>query len=190
MDIILATTSTFKSDLLKSAHIYHTCLKSDFEEVDTGKDVYEIVKENAFGKAKSVADKLSSGFVIGVDTVVFHDGRVLGKPKDLDEAKRALQSLSNRVNLVITGICLIDVEKGQEYKTFEETKVYFKKIPSNAVDYYIDNEKWVLDSSGYIIENILSSFVEKIEGNYNNILGMPVSTIYNLLSSCGFEFKK
>ena len=187
MEVILATTSTFKSDLLKGGHIFHKCLKSNFEEIDGDGDVYEIVKQNALGKAKSVSSALNSGFVIGVDTVVCFEGEILTKPESLEEAKEVLKMLSGKVNYVITGISLIDVYNKKEFSAYEETKVYFKDIPEEAIDYYIANEKWILDSSGYIIENILSSFVEKIEGNYNNILGMPISTIYNLLSSCGYK---
>lgn len=181
--IILATSSKFKSDLLKSAGIEHICIESDFIEKSEEKDIYNWSKDIAFGKAKEVAKKIEEKniIVIGVDTIVYCEGKIYTKPSSLENVFGNMQELNGKKSSVITGICVINKENGKVLKDYAETFIYLNKMTEEEIRYYINNEEYVLQASGFVVENILSRHIKKIEGSYVNILGMPNETIYNML---------
>lgn len=139
----------------------------------------------ALGKAKSVESNVSEGIIIGLDTVVYINGKILEKPESLEEAKEVLKYCQNDTTKVITGITLINKNTNEIITDYAETKVTLKEISYKDIDYYIKNEPNILYVSGYVIETIISNFIEKIEGSYYNILGIPVETIYKHLNSMG-----
>lgn len=185
MKLILASTSKFKSDILNTAHLFHKCIESNFEEESTKEDVYEYVCDLALGKAKSVENKVDDGIIIGLDTVVYINGKILEKPNSLEKAKEVLKFCQNNTTKVITGIALINKNTNEIITDYSETKVTLRKITDKDIDYYIENEPNILYVSGYVIETIISNFIEKIEGSYYNILGIPVETIYKHLNNWG-----
>lgn len=185
MKLILASTSKFKSDILNTAHLFHKCIESNFEEESTKKDVYEYVCDLALGKAKSVENKENDGIIIGLDTVVYINGKILEKPNSLEVAKEVLKFCQNNTTKVITGIALINKNANEIITDYSETKVTLREITDKDIDYYIENEPNILYVSGYVIETIISNFIEKIEGSYYNILGIPVETIYKHLNIWG-----
>lgn len=187
MSIILATSSKHKSDILSNCHIKHVTCPSTVEEFSRNTDVYEWVKEIATQKAEDVLKQGKEGIIIGVDTIVYFNGQILTKPKDLEEARKVVNSLSGSTNSVITGICIIDTIKNKKIITYDESLVTIRNINGEDLDYYINNEKYLLSASGYVIENIMSCFLEKIEGSYYNILGMPVNKIYEELENMGYK---
>lgn len=176
------------------------------------KDPYEYVKYLAKGKAKSVLEKikkenknknanenenkkkksiqdLDDAIIIGLDTIVYSNGKILEKPKDAQEEKNNLKMSSENINRVITGIYLINLKTNEEIKDFQETKVHFKKIADEDIDYYINNEKDAKYASGYIMETYVSNFLEKIDGSFYNVLGSPVEKIYTHLNNWGIHLK-
>lgn len=188
MKIILATSSKFKSKILSNCHIKHTTESSNFYEISDKSNVYEWVEDVAYGKALNVANNHINEIIIGVDTVVYFNKKIIGKPLNREIARNVLNNLSGNENSIITGIALINLKTNQIVKTFSETKVKFRNISNEDINYYIDNEEYILDSSGYIIDNILSCFIDRIDGSYYNILGMPVETIYMELEKMGYKF--
>lgn len=182
MKLVLASTSKFKSAIMDKVKMKHVCIKSDFEEVSSSNDVYEYVKDLAYGKALSVDKMVSNAIIVGIDTIVYMDNKIIEKPKSIEEARNNLKMASGKTTLVITGICLINQEKNEIIKTFQESKVIMNKILDEDIDFYINNEPDIMYASGFIIETVASNFINKIDGSFYNILGVPVEKIYeNLL---------
>lgn len=182
MKLVLASTSKFKSAIMNKVKMKHVCIKSDFEEVSSSNDVCEYVKDLAYGKALSVDKMVSNAIIVGIDTIVYMDNKIIEKPKSIEEARNNLKMASGKTTLVITGICLINQEKNEIIKTFQESKVIMNKISDEDIDFYINNEPDIMYASGFIIETVASNFINKIDGSFYNILGVPVEKIYeNLL---------
>lgn len=190
MKVFLATTSEFKNKLLDIVHIKHYKIDSDFDEKKiVCNDVYEYVKSLSLGKASSVIDKVDNSIIIGLDTIVYVDGEILEKPKDINEAKRYIEKCKNNTTSVITGICIINKYTNEVISDYKETFVTLRDISNKDIKYYLKNEKDILNVSGFVIETIMSNFIEKIEGSYYNILGVPVETIYKYLNDMGYSLK-
>ena len=181
MKITLATSSKFKSDILKKSGIKHTCLNTDAEELSCKKNIFEYTMEISAIKARACANMVSEGIVIGLDTVVDINGLIIEKPKTIEEGKNNLRMASNNVTKVITGITLINLDTEEVETTTQTTSIYMKKITEEELDYYISNESDILNVSGFVFENIASCFIDRIEGSYYNILGGPVEKIYEIL---------
>jgi len=190
MKVVLATTSKFKSEILNKVGIKHSMIENDFnEDLVEKENVYEYVKKLSLGKAKSVSDKIKEGIVIGLDTIVYVDGIILEKPKDLNDARKAIDMCKNNTTEVITGICIINKATNEIINDYVISKVTLRNIDNVDIDYYFENEKDYMYASGFIIETIMSNFIEKIEGSYYNILGIPVETIYKYINNMGYNLK-
>lgn len=187
MKVFLATTSKFKSDIMNTVKLNHYLIKSNFKEYSNKKDVYEYVKELSLGKANSVLNKVTEGIIIGLDTVVYTNNTILEKPKDIEEAKEFIKMCSDNITRVITGLTIINKKTNETINEYVETKVILRDINDIDIDYYINNEPNIMYSSGFVIETIISNFIEKIEGSYYNILGIPVETIYKYINSWGYN---
>lgn len=188
MEIVLASTSKFKSDILSRCHIKHKCMSIDYEENSNETDYKKYVMELALGKAECLRNEVN-GIIIGIDNVVVIDDKIIEKPKSIDEARSNLVKSSNNVSKVISGLAIIDTINDKVLNTYQETLVYMNDISEDDIDYYIDNEDGVMYAAGFIIENIASNFINKIEGSYYNILGVPVEKIYEILKEWGYSLK-
>lgn len=188
MEIVLASTSKFKSDILSRCHIKHKCMSIDYEENSNEIDYKKYVMELALGKAECLRNEVK-GIIIGIDNVVVIDDKIIEKPKSIDEARSNLVKSSNNVSKVISGLAIIDTINDKIINTYQETLVYMNEISEDDIDYYIDNEDGVMYAAGFIIENIASNFINKIEGSYYNILGVPVEKIYEILKEWGYSLK-
>lgn len=190
MKVFLATTSKFKNEILDTAGIKHSMFESSFDENSIKENnVYEYVKKLSLGKANSVIDKVDDGLIIGLDTVVYADNKVLEKPKDPKEAREAIEMCKNNITSVITGIAIVDTKTKKIINDYCETKVTLRDIESADIDYYMENEPNIMYVSGFVIETIISNFIDKIEGSYYNILGVPVETIYKYINNMGYNLK-
>lgn len=188
MKLTLASTSKFKSDILNTVKLNHFLIESNFEEVSPNfNDVYKYVKDLALGKALSVKDKVDSGIILGLDTVVYTNNQILEKPKDLDEVRKFIKLCSNNTTYVVTGVALINKNTNEVINDYAKTKVVLRKIEDCDIGYYIQNEPNKMYASGFVIETVMSNFIEKIDGSYYNILGVPVETIYKHLQSFGIN---
>ena len=188
MKIVLASTSKFKSDILSRVHIKHECMSIDYEENSSESNYIEYVKDLALGKAMCLKDKVD-GIIIGIDNVVVCDDEIIEKPESIEEARSNLVKASNNVSKVVSGLAIIDTINNKVINTYQETLVYMNEISEEDINYYIDNEEGVMYAAGFIIENIASNFINKIEGSYYNILGVPVEKIYEILKDMGYSLK-
>lgn len=189
MKLVLASASKIKNEILNKVGMKHSNVKSTFEEVSNNKeDVYQYVKELAYGKACNacIDDK---SIILGLDTVVYVNGKILEKPKSIDEAKQNLKICSSNTSYVITGIALINKYNNQVINDYAETKVILNDICDEDIEYYIENEPDVMYASGFVIETIASNFIKKIDGSFYNILGVPVEKIYEYLKDWNIYLK-
>lgn len=187
MKLYLASTSSWKSKMLDTVHLFHESLSSEHDEISNNPNPYEYVQEIALSKVLNVKNKVNSGIIIGLDTINYFDGKIIEKPKNIEEAKENVLKCSNNFTTVITGVALLNVETNEVITDYSETKISFNEITEEDAKYYIDNELASLRVSGFVIETIMSNFIKKIDGSYYNILGIPVETIYKHIKTMGYN---
>ena len=162
--------------------------QSNYEEDMTlDMDPRELAKFLSLGKAKDVAQKHKDSIIISADTIVALDGEVFGKPKIAEKAKLMLQKFSGKPHSVITGFTIIDTETGKEVSKSVETKVFFKNISEKEIDAYIATNEPLDKGGGYAIQGLAALFIEKIEGDYFNIVGLPLSPLTDELKNFGIN---
>ncbi len=188
MKITLASTSKFKNNILDTVHIKHDQISPNCEEKSNHQDPYEYVKDISKQKLDSVSN-YNTDIIISLDTIVLIDNKIVEKPKSIEEAKNNLRNSSNNTTKVITGIAMLNKKTNEEVITYQETLVTFNEIDEEDINYYIENEKDAMYASGFIIETICSNFINKIEGSYYNILGVPVEKIYEILRNWDIKLK-
>ncbi len=188
MKITLASTSKFKNNIFNTVHLKHSSASPTCEETSTKTNPYEYVEELASKKAESVV-KHHSDIIIGLDTIVLINDKIVEKPKSIEEAKNNLKNSSNNTCKVITGISMINKNNNETITTHQETLVTFNYILEEDIEYYIENEPDAMYASGFIVETICSNFIKKIEGSYYNILGIPVEKIYEILNNWDIKLK-
>lgn len=183
MKIILASASPRRQELLTKAGIIFDIIPSQVEEIFNKEiSVEEAVMDLAYQKAKWVQDKeKTNALVIGSDTIVVINNEVLGKPKDHDDAVRMLSLLENNVHEVITGVSLIKEEKTINF--YEKTLVYFKPMTKENIEQYIKEEN-VYDKAGsYAIQGEAMKYIDHIEGDYYNVIGLPIDRLLKELKN-------
>lgn len=188
MKITLASTSKFKKDILNRVGIKHTSIDPKCEEISDHKDPYEYVKEISLNKAKSI-ENIETDIIISLDTIVLIDNQIIEKPLTIEEAKENIRKSSNNTTSVITGITIINKNTNEIVNDYQETKITFNRICEEDIEYYIENEPDAMYASGFIIETYCSNFINKIEGSYYNILGVPVEKIYEFLNKMDIYLK-
>ena len=184
---ILASKSPRRRELLENIKVNFEIYESDTDESVVDKslppDLY--VRELALLKATDVAGKFRGEdvYVMGSDTVVAIDDKILGKPKDNDDAVRMLSELSGREHYVYTGICVVHAKTMEACSAYEKTDVRFRSLTDDDIKKYLTKES-VLDKAGaYGIQGVAGIFVEQIYGDYFNIVGLPVHKLSILLKN-------
>lgn len=179
-EIILASASPRRKELLSTAGIEFTVKVADVEEkIDDGLTPAEVVRSLALQKAQAVADKNPEAIVIGADTIVVLDDVILGKPQSEENAVEMLTSLSGRSHTVYTGVALI---KGDKVRSFcEATQVEFYDLTEEDIDAYVATKDCMDKAGAYGIQTNGCVLIRKIDGDYFNVVGLPVSKVYREL---------
>lgn len=185
MDIILASASSRRQDILNIFDLDFTVEPSNIDERINIDDPYELVKELAYNKAKSISCNKPGSLVIGADTIVYVNGKVLGKPKSKDDAYKMLRELSGKQHEVVTGVALLCENRNIHIKDYESTKVFFKSLSDDEIFSYIDTGEPLDKAGSYGIQGFASAFIERIEGCYFNVVGLPTNKLYTLLGRNG-----
>ncbi len=193
--IILASTSYRRKELLTLLIGSNFEVKeSSYQEDNTlNLPPKDLVMLHALGKGRDIASKLSEGVVISGDVVVVFNNEVFGKPHTKEKAKEMLQKMSGQTVQVISGIVVIDAENKREFQDFEITKVKFKNLTEQEIDAYVATGDPLDKGGGFGIQGQAAVFIEKIEGDYSNILGLPLFKLNALLNQAGvniFEYTK
>jgi septum formation protein len=202
--LILASASPRRRDLLRSAGISFVVEPADVEETPrAGEPARDCAERLAREKALAIGRKRPWDVVLGADTIVVVEGTILGKPADRDDAVRMLKMLSNRVHQVITGVCVIHPGRGtqfpsgsqtwlaapdgpgtgaRELKTASETTlVTMSAISDHEIEDYVATGEPIDKAGAYAIQGIASRWIPRIEGDYSNVVGLPVSLVYRIL---------
>lgn len=174
--IILASGSPRRRELLQLAEVkFDVCLKSVDESVPEGTEPCLAAEMTAKKKATEVAFTCSDTIVLGADTIVVLDGHIMGKPADKEDAVQMLKTLSGREHTVITGVCL--AYNGHTVTFHEESKVRFFDLTDEEIRHYVSTGEPLDKAGAYGIQGKGCVLVEKIEGDYYNIVGLPVARV-------------
>ena len=204
--IILASKSPRRKELLENAGFEIVIIPSEAEENIDVKDPAEMVKKLSYLKANSVYENIAnkegeidssyaintgktaesgitdkeddtkSIIVLGADTVVYAGGMILGKPKNKEEAREMIKMLSGNVHSVFTGFTIVQAD-GKSVTDYSETKVYVYPMTDEEIEDYISSNEPYDKAGAYGIQGLFGKYVEKIDGDYNNVVGLPVSKI-------------
>lgn len=182
---VLASQSPRRHELLRTLGIdFRIVIDNSPEMADLSKQPAEIVQELAQQKAKNVFTQCQNGeIILAADTVVVFNGNVLGKPSDKDSARNMLSTLSAHTHEVYTGICIIDTECGKECTDYECTQVTFKKLTDYEIENYIFTGEPMDKAGAYGIQGLGALFVEKISGDYFNVMGLPLCKLGKILNT-------
>jgi septum formation protein len=173
--LLLASTSPQRPAILRQLGIPFEVAAPRYEEREDGSPV-----EHAVGKARSVAAEAGERPVLGVDTVVRCDRRLLGKPGGVGEAEEMLEALGGRTHEVVSGLCLLT--PGWEESGEEVTRVTFRALTPRDLAGYLETGEWEGRAGAYAIQGVGATLVERIEGDYLNVVGLPASFLVNLLA--------
>lgn len=185
-EIILASASPRRSELLAQIGLEFRVLPSEFDEAAVqATSPTELVKALALGKAGSVAAKLSSGLVIGADTIAVRDNQVLGKPTDDEDAARMLRQLADGWHQVMTGLAIIDAASGRCLTAVEVTGVKMRALSEAEIAAYVASGEPSDKAGAYAIQGLASLFIERIDGCYANVVGLPLFRLGLLLQEFG-----
>lgn len=188
-DLILASGSPRRREILATVGIDHEVQVSRVDESGVSRDLHpeDYAKLLAQLKAAAVAAELESGLVLGADTIVVLDGQILGQPADAADACAMLATLSGRTHAVVTGVCLIDVAGGTALVEHETTLVVFKDLTPEEILWYVETGEPLDKAGAYGIQGRAGLFVERIEGCYFNVVGLPLNRVYRMLSAYGYR---
>jgi septum formation protein len=187
--LYLASASPRRKELLESIGVSFRVVSQDFDENSQDVVSPEIYVRNlSEGKARAAKLPDDARWVCGVDTVVYFDKEILGKPKSRDEAEQNILRLSGQWHKVYSGVTLLDLENKVKYQGESVTNVKFCELERQFIDFYLDNRLFDGYAGGYAIQGIFACVVEKIEGSYSNVVGLPLELLYRLLRQSGFRF--
>lgn len=186
--IILASTSPRRKELLRKTGLVFDVVGSDYEE-DMSLEIpaLSLAEHLARGKAEAVAKRFSDALIISADTFISYEGKIVGKPHTKERAKEMLCEFSGKTHSVITGFCVIDSDKIVTRSV--ETKVIFRTLDEKEIDEYIATGEPLDKAGAYAIQGYGGKLIEKIEGDYSNVVGLPIEELLRTLrSDFGLDF--
>ena len=179
--ILLASSSPQRRAILEQLRLPFDVVAPRYEEHDpVGADPVDLVRAHAEGKARSVAAEAHGRPVLGVDTAVCFDGRVYGKPADAADAERMLETLSGRTHTVRSGLCLLT--PGWELLEDDATDVRFRALTPRDIGGYVASGEWEGRAGGYAIQGLGGRLVERVDGDYLNVVGLPGALLVRVLA--------
>lgn len=184
--IILASASPRRKELLSQIGVTFEIIKAEKEEHITSSIPTEVVKELSMQKAKEVAAKCDGSIIIGADTIVAMEGQILGKPKDRADAMRMLRLLQGKKHQVITGVTvLLGSTKTRSFAEVTDVSLY--PMTDAQIERYIATGEPMDKAGAYGIQGRFAAYVRGIEGDYNNVVGLPVGRLYQEVLSAGID---
>lgn len=182
MNIILASASPRRKEILENTNTKFEIIKSEIDEVILENELpSQVVMRLAFEKSIDIALKHPDSLVIGADTVVVLNNNILGKPKDSSDAFNMIKQLSGKTHQVITGISLINLNANQKIIDYVVSNVKFKNLSEEDIKDYIQTNESLDKAGAYGIQGFGAMLVEEIQGDYFNIVGLPISRLSDLL---------
>jgi septum formation protein len=186
--IILASRSGARQKLLKEIGLDFIVSVSDARESrHLKRGCAELVVRNALVKAKDVAKRFKSGVVISADTVVLVGKKIIGKPRNIKDAARTLKLLSRKPQWVYTGIAVIDIDRGKTYTDYDRTKVYMYRLSDKQIRNYFRRVSPLDKAGSFDIQGFGGVFIDRIEGCFYNVVGLPMAKLARILSKGGID---
>ena len=184
--IILASASPRKKEILKKTGLKFKVDESDYEEkVDPGLKPHELARFLSREKARDVARRHRDALVIAADTIVLLRGRLFGKPRNEEQAKEMLRALSGKAHSVITGFTIIDTAGKKEISRSVESKVFFKRLSADEIETYIRSGEPLDKAGAYGVQGLGAVIVKRIEGDFFNVVGLPLNALAESLKEFG-----
>lgn len=188
MRLLLASNSKTRKDIFDMVGWKYEVITSNTEENSNSTDPKQYVIDLSKDKANSVASQITDkALIISADSIIYMDNKKFEKPKSKEEGFENIKKMSGNVNYAITGVTIKDLYQNKEISFTDITEVYFKNVSDKDIAWYVENEKYLLNRAGYSIAGKTSIFVDKIVGDYYNILGMPISKLYSKLNELGYS---
>lgn len=189
MRIILASTSKQRQDIFNMIGLKYDVITSDVPEESNQTEPDKYVEELSLNKAKSVKKQIKDkAIIISADTIIYSNNKIYEKPKSKEEAYSNLKELSNNKCTAYTGITLIDLYKEKVICSSSKVNVYFNEIKDEEAEWYVNNEEKIFKCCGFVPLGKAAVFINKIEGDYNTLLGISPSIVYNKLKELGYSF--
>lgn len=186
--LILGSQSRNRREILDMVGLKYEVIKSLEEENSTKTNPQEYVSELSKIKARSVENQLNGkGIIITADTVIALDGKMYEKPKSKEEAELFMRKVSGATTYATTGVTIKDLYQNKKITFSEQTEVKFRKLSQSEITWYINNEENLLNICGYVIKGKAALFIESINGDFNNAIGLPISRVLEELKKLGYE---
>ncbi|PZE19969.1 Maf family protein [Paenibacillus xerothermodurans] len=191
--LVLASSSPRRQELIRTLQLPFEIRVSDVnEDTATGLEPWEIVEQLSSRKASAVCEMYRSvqpreAIVIGSDTIVALDGQVLGKPKHKADAVSMLYALQGRAHQVFTGVACIDLSSGTHLVDHRATSVFMKPLTDRQIERYVETGEPMDKAGSYAIQGIGATMVERIEGDYFTVVGLPMALLSDLLERLGMS---
>ncbi len=180
--IILASQSKQRQRLLRQIGLRFVAAKSDVREAKRLKgNCADLVIGNALRKAEDIAKRFDSGVVIAADTVVLAGRKIIGKPKDIEDAFRTLKLISQGPQWVYTGLAVIDIDNKKTLTDHEKTKIYMYRLTDRQIRKYFKRVSPLDKAGSFDIQGLGSIFINRIEGCFNNVIGLPLAKLAKML---------
>ena len=184
--IILASASPRRKEILEATGLKFSIDAGDYEEDMTlGLEPPQLARFLSSEKAKNIAAKYKNALVIAADTFIVFKGSLMGKPHTREEARRMLTLLNGKAHSVITGFTIIDTNTKKKLSRSVETKVYFRKMTAQEIEAYVKTGEPLDKAGAYAIQGIGAVIIKKIEGDYFNVVGLPLSSLTGALKKFG-----
>lgn len=188
MRLILASSSKQRQNIFKMIGLKYEVITSKVEENSSKEEPDKYVEELSLNKAKSVCEQIDGkAIIIAADTIIYFNNKKYEKPKTKEEAFNNLKELSGNKNSAYTGITIIDLYKNKTITSSSKVDVYFRNISEEEINWYVNNEKKILKCCGYVPEGKAAIFIEKIDGDYNTLLGISPSIVFEKLKELGYS---
>ncbi|BAF58996.1 MAG: septum formation inhibitor Maf [Pelotomaculum sp.] len=187
-EIVLASSSPRRRDLLKQLGLTFRIMTAGVDETPPGGlTPAEMVEVLAGRKAAAVAGMLEDALVIGADTVVVLNGRVLGKPADREEAAGMLRQLQGTDHTVYTGVAVMDAASKKMQVAHEKTRVFFKSLDEHEIRRYVATGEPMGKAGAYAVQGRAAAFIKGLEGCYTNVVGLPLARLADMLKKFGYN---
>ncbi len=185
--LILASGSKWRKTLMEMSGLKCEAIPSGCDENIEYTTPEEYVIELSNEKASDVANKLTEGIVIAADTIGYMGNEKFEKPKDKDEAFRTMKKLAGTVNHFVTGVTIIDLYQNKKVSFTDLVKVKIQELTDEEINWYVVNQRNILDCAGFVADECAALFVENLEGDYKSMVGLPLHRIYVELKKLGYS---
>lgn len=186
--ITLASRSPRRTELLHGLGIAHTTIPADIDEEAVRGAPPVQAQRLAERKALTVAPQATTRLILGADTIVAVGADALGKPADRGEAKNMIERLIGEKHEVHTGVAVIDARTGSILSSVSTTVVRFRVMSDDEIDWYLETREWQGVAGGYRIQGVGGCFIPRIDGSYTGVMGLPIETVYSMLSAYYFTW--